>query len=275
MPLAGIDAARPQAASGAATLFITGDSHVGALRKGHALLAAAGRLPDRPAVVFRPMGTSTLMRTAFFEDRSDHLEITVPRFREQVTVLPAPEFAASETVYCIAGPLNFHSLLSRKWWVHNWATGMPRRRGAPVTRGLLRHSLLAMEFHELTMVRRLRELGQQVRVIEAPAPFRHHPALAHTPAESLIALFRICREIIAAELDRIGIGILTVPAECLDDEGFMLPAFRHEKPTDGNHGNAGFGAIMLARLLSAVTCVDSAASGDDANTVEMVAGLRR
>ena len=250
MPSAVIEGGRGPTAP-VATLFITGDSHVGALRKGHDLLAGAGRLPASPAVVFRPMGTSTLMRKEFFVDRSDHLEITVPRFREQVTVLPAPEFATGETVYCIAGPLNFHSLLSRKWWVHNWATGMPPRRGAPVTRGLLRHSLLAMEFHELAMVRRLRELGQRVRVIEAPAPFRHHPALAHTPAASLMALLRACREILAEELERMGIEIVAVPAECLDEEGFMRSGLRHARPDDGNHGNEEFGAIMLRQCIDA------------------------
>lgn len=250
MPSAVIEGGRGPTAP-VATLFITGDSHVGALRKGHDLLAGAGRLPASPAVVFRPMGTSTLMRKEFFVDRSDHLEITVPRFREQVTVLPAPEFATGETVYCIAGPLNFHSLLSRKWWVHNWATGMPPRRGAPVTRGLLRHSLLAREFHELTMVRRLRELGQRVCVIEAPALFRHHPALAHTPAASLMALLRACREILAEELERMGIEIVAVPAECLDEEGFMRSGLRHARPDDGNHGNEEFGAIMLRQCIDA------------------------
>lgn len=250
MPLAATDAER-QPAGGIAALFITGDSHVGALRKGHDLLAGSGRLPSRPAIAFRPMGTSTLMRTAFFLDRSDHLEITVPRFRQQVPVLPAPEFATGGTIYCVAGPLNFHSLLSRKWWVHNWVVGMPPRRGAPVSRELLRHALLDMEFHELTLLRRLCELGQRVLVIEPPALFRHHPALAHTPAQSLLALSRLCRELVAEELGRMGIDIVAVPAECLDEEGFMLPAFRHERLADGNHGNAEFGAIMLGRLLSA------------------------
>lgn len=249
MPSAAIDGARLPA-DASATLFVTGDSHVGALRKGYDLLAGTGRLSGRPAVAFRPMGTSTLMRTPFFEDRSDHLEITVPRFRQQVPVLPAPEFSAGHTTYCIAGPLNFHSFLSRKWWVHNWVVGMPPRRGAPVSRELLRHALLDMEFHELTLLRRLCELGQRVLVIEPPAPFRHHPALAHTPAQSLLALFRLCRELVAEELGRMGIDIVAVPAECLDQEGFMLPAFRHERLADGNHGNAEFGAIMLGRLLS-------------------------
>lgn len=250
MRSAAIDPA-PRPAGNAATLFITGDSHVGALRKGHDLLAGTGRLPARPAIAFRPMGTSTLMRTPFFLDRSDHLEITVPRFRQQVPALPAPGFATGDTIYCVAGPLNFHSFLSRKWWVHNWVVGMPPRRGAPVSRGLLRHALLDMEFHELTLLRRLRELGERVCVIEPPALFRHHPALAHTPAQSLLALSRLCRDLVAEALGRMGIDIVAVPTECLDEEGFMLPAFRHERPTDGNHGNAEFGAIMLGRLLAA------------------------
>lgn len=128
---------------------------------------------------------------------------------------------------------------------------MPPRLGAPVSRSLLRRALLDMEFHELTLLRRLRELGQRVCVVEPPPLFRHHPALAHTPARSLLALSRLCRELVAEELERMGIDIIAVPAECLDEEGFMLPAFRHERPTDGNHGNAEFGAIMLGRLLAA------------------------
>lgn len=230
-------------------LFITGDSHVAALKRGFNLLAERGQLPDSPKIVIRPFGSAVQLRTPFFIEHEHHIEITEPVYRMRVPVLPAKGFAKADTIYCLAGPLNFSPVWSRPFWRKDWITGMPPGTGRPFSLGMLRSILLQRAKYQLQLIDKMLQLGERIWVIESPGPFRHHPALGHTRAESMIAVHRLCRQIIGQELQDRGVGIVDVPADARDELGFMHERFRSENPEDAHHANAELGATMIRRAV--------------------------
>jgi len=230
-------------------LFLTGDSHVAAIKRGHALLASRGQLPAAPPLVIRPFGSAVQMRTSFFVEHDDHLEITDPVYRKRVPVLPARGFATGSTIYLLAGPFNFSAVWARPFWRHHWVTGMPPRVGRPYSLGTLRHGLMARLYYQFRLIDKLLTLGQRLAVVESPGPFRHHPALGLVRADSLVALHRLCRRLVRDELARRDVGVVAVPAECWDDDGFIQARFRSDNPEDGHHANTEFGAVMAMECL--------------------------
>jgi hypothetical protein len=230
-------------------LFITGDSHVAALKRGYALLAERGELPDDPKVVIRPFGSAVQMRTPFFIEHEDHLEITEPVYRMRVPVLPAKGFPKTDTIYCLAGPLNFSPVWSRPFWRKDWITGMPPGTGRPFSVGMFRSVLLQRVKYQLQLIDKLLQLGERICVIESPGPFRHHPALGHTRPESVIAVHQLCKRLIGQELQGRGVVVVDVPPDGRDELGFMHERFRSENPADVHHANAELGAMMIRRAI--------------------------
>jgi hypothetical protein len=242
-------------------VFLTGDSHVGALKRGHDLLALRDQLPADPSVVVRAFGNAVAMRTQFFVEHDDHVEVTDPIYRRRVPVLPIQGFEKSNTIYCIAGPLNLSTVWAPHLWRRYWVTGMPAGRGRPFTAGMLRHVLLTRLQYQLRLIYKLRELDERVCVVESPGPFRHNRMMAQTPPESVIAIYRLCRRIASDELTRRGVASIDIPGECWDDDGFMQARFRNENAEDNYHANAEFGAVMVLECLkSAGTLIDSTAT---------------
>ena len=50
-------------------------------------------------------------------------------------------------------------------------------------------------------------------------------------------------------LHREGIGVVSVPDDALDGDGFMLESYRHRNPKDKTHGNPDFGRLMMQRVI--------------------------
>jgi len=118
---------------------------------------------------------------------------------------------------------------------------------APVSSGMVRRLALADQGPMLALLGLLRRLGAPVFAIEAPYPFRHHPALRRTPAAVVMRVDRLYRETIRAELDRLSVAVVGVPERCRDAEGFTLDSFG--QVGDPHHGTAAYGAIMMAEVL--------------------------
>ncbi len=231
-------------------VLITGDSHTAALRRGQLALEADGLWPAGIDATIAPLGGGHIATEPFFVDRGDHAELSSPEYRRRFKRLPRPEDGPG-TVYGLSAPL--HS--ARLWRHPAWQSFVPAGAGpgragsggaTPVSSGMVRRLAVGDQRHGLGLLALLKRLGHRVFAIEPPPPFRHHRALNRTAAEVAIRINRLYRDAILAELARLDVPVVAVPAACLDN-GFTRP----EYGTDGDphHGNARYGRVMMDAIL--------------------------
>lgn len=227
-------------------VLVTGDSHTGALRRGLDQLLASGWAPACELEVIG-LGSGADLAPGFFVDRGSHAEIVNPVYRRRIPVLPKPRAVARKTVHVWSGLFHFPKV----WRSPGWAQFRPacvRGREAPVSRAVVRTTLLDWFGPQLALVAVIRRAGVPVLALETPRPFRHHPSLRAVRPEVAIGLDRLCLHMMEAELRAMGIPVLRIPGACLDQDGFMHAQWRSENPKDPHHGNAEFGALMLRHL---------------------------
>jgi hypothetical protein len=228
-------------------VFVTGDSHTGALKRGLMQLERLQRVPAGFQVQVQGMGSGAHMIRPFFRDLGDCAQITEPTFQDHVTQLPLPTPDGLQTVYCWSGLFHF----AKVWRDKTWATHRPATIDGvhpPVSTGMLRETILEWFRYQLAVLEVLKRNGCRVLAVESPRPFRHHPALASNPAEVVAAVDRICQDVMLGELQARSIPLVRIPQDWVDDEGFMQPEWRHEKETDPHHASARFGALMIRRI---------------------------
>ena len=162
-------------------VLVFGDSHTAALRRGQLAIEADGTWPADLRLAVRPLGGGHLATAPFFADRGDHAEVTLPEYRRQFDRLPRAD-DPSDMVYGVSALL--HPV--RVWRAPAWQDFAPADMAlpdvAPVSSGTVRRLAIADGRPMLDLVALLRRIGRRVFAVEAPYPFRHHPALRRTPA---------------------------------------------------------------------------------------------
>jgi hypothetical protein len=226
-------------------ILLTGDSHLGGLRR-----AQLGEHPglagvDTTGITIQALGRGYLMRSTFFVEHDDHVEITDPEYRQRVTRMPAAGSVPDLIGLC--GPLN----TNRLWRDPGFESFRPYplpSPGALVSRGLLRAAIEADARPSIEFAKALKR-KVPVFVLDAPWPFARHPAVLALGRDVVQHLHRAYRDHVLDALRAEDIPVVEIDPAAVDAQGFMRPAYRHENGRDLYHANAAFGALMLRAIL--------------------------
>lgn len=225
-------------------IFVTGDSHTAALKRGLLRLEASGWQPAGVEVTIQGLGNGAHLIKRFFRETGRGARIIEPSFCSSVRDLPFPGPEGKATVYCWSGLFHFAKVWrDRTWATHRLAT--TQGSAIPVSRGMLRSTILLWFRHQLGLIDAVVRGGGVVMAVESPRPFRHHPAFQQSRPETIAAVDRFCQQVMLAELAKRSIPLVRIPRECLDEDGFMDTRWRSEREADPHHGNEEFGALML------------------------------
>jgi len=227
-------------------VFLTGDSHTAALRRGQTAIEADGGWPQDLRLTIQPLGGGHLTREPFFIDRGDHAEITAVEYRRRFDRLPLEHAAGADTVYGFSAPLHSARIWRHPDW-QNYAPAAMALPGTPVSSGMVSRLVLADQKYVLDLLALMTRIGRRVFVIEAPYPFHHHPALRKSPAAVVRHLDRAYRAIVRSELARLEVPVVAVPQDCTED-GFMRSEYG--QPGDHHHGNERYGRTMMSEILA-------------------------
>ena len=223
--------------------LITGDSHVGTLRRGQLL---AGEFADSAfnKINIRPLGGGHLLPTPFFADHGDHCEIVEASYRRQFKRFPPKSYEYDWIGF--SGPLH----TARVWRDQDWTRFVPWNKSVrthSVSTALLRQVISDDVKYSLQFLDVIRRTTRTF-VIESPWPFMHHPAILRNGSELVRFLHEQYRCYVLNELENRGIPVVKIDTAWLGEDGYMQERFRHENPKDGHHGNAEFGRLMLGRI---------------------------
>lgn len=229
-------------------ILVTGDSHTGPLQRGLDLLKreSAAKLAAHQ-IVIRPLGGGHLLPYPFFKARADHIEITQPDYRSRLERLPVPDVPGVDW-YGVCAPLHTARVMRHEQW-RNYAPEGVGGDGIPVSKALLARLVDDDQRHVMALLKAMIALGMRPFAIEGPRPFRHHPAIAVVGAERVTHIDRFYRARMLAWLDAEGIPVVRIPADLVDEEGFMLDDMRKDI-SDAHHGNERMGARMIEEIVA-------------------------
>lgn len=227
-------------------ILITGGSHVVALNQGFKQLTESGEVPKELEFVVRPLGGGLSVSRNFFRSRGDHVEITDPKFRAKFRRIPPPGSNYDAIVLSTA-------LYSRPIWnKSDWAVyGVA---GVSNDRIMISNHMLRRVIHDdnkfiIEFLRQLRAFGMQVCVVEGPRPFRHNVEVQRAGIDLVEYIDSQYRSLTLETLSREEIPAILVPDFVFDENGFMLPKYRHKNASDKTHGNVDFGAVMMRQVI--------------------------
>lgn len=227
--------------------FVTGDSHTGALGRGFKQLTSSGWSCPGIKMDVRGMGSGREMIYPFFKDAGTKAIILDQSYKNKIPQLPLLEQEDGRTVYCWSGLFHFAKLWRNGSWIRSRPAFM-RGPGVPVSTALIKNIILHWFTYQLALIDVLRRNGVSILAIESPRPFRHHPSLRLIQPQVVAAVDGYCMGVMLGQLRQRSVDVVRIPSECLDSDGFMLPDWRHELPTDPHHANAAFGALMIRRI---------------------------
>jgi hypothetical protein len=224
-------------------VLITGDSHTGPLQEGRALLQKADKPNSKIQLSIRALGSGHLLPTPFFLDRQDHAELVASEYRARFERLPAADSDLDWIGF--SGPLHTMRVWRHDW--RPWSCGPNIGQGTPVSAGLVRQIIDDDAGQAIEFCRVLRRT-HRVFVVEAPRPFRRHPAVALNGAERVAWLDGQYREQVIQRLAALDVPTVRIDPACVDADGFMLPSLEATRRGDFHHANAEFGFNMIKRI---------------------------
>lgn len=221
-------------------VLITGDSHTAMLYKGLQSICDDSNCE----IKIRPMGSGEYLRSPFYEEDGDAIRITHPTYRKRLGRIPP-----SDDFDFLGLSMPFHS--ARVFRHPDWQRYAPWKLATgeiPLSQGVLEQTILADQHYILSFVANLVRRGYRVFAIEAPRPFRHHPALKLTRPEVILFIDGLFRRLVSEELLTLGTKIVKLPDEAIDEQGFMKDEFRNEQARDTHHGNAVLGGMIMEKV---------------------------
>lgn len=223
-------------------LMITGDSHTGCLHLGIQELRAQNRFDPEVDISVIPLGGGHLLVNPFFEETDTEIRVTEPEYLPRMATIPprTPQFDAIG----LSMPLWSLRVVRTLGWAQ-YALSERVEGLRPISGAEFRHLVLTDQAHILRLIEALHRKGHRVFAVAAPTFFRDNPVLRILPPAMAIRMAETYRDIMKAELTARGVDFIDIPAQCRDDEGFMLQEYRYEDPADHHHANRAYGALIV------------------------------
>ncbi|GGE25635.1 hypothetical protein SAMN05421774_11057 [Gemmobacter megaterium] len=232
------------------SVLLTGDSHLGALRRGADLLEQE---VDASRIVFWPLGAGGSARAPVhrFDPEAQTVTTIVPEWRNRS--FSAGEIAGAagkDALLVVSLPLHPTRLLRN----HSWHAHAPWRFAQEAQIALSDRMIAAMidadSRYALQLTRDLARVCPDCAVLEAPRPFSNARYLRRMPVEIALHLDTLYRAQVRAALEQAGIAVIAQPDSSVLPDGTTNLAFDNENPEDDHHANARYGALVLRQILT-------------------------
>ncbi len=236
-----------------ALIFITGNSHSAAMRKGLSLLEGdLHQLASTVRFEIFGLGSDFALDDGFFREAGKYLLLNSGHLHEaRFTRLP-PDPMPFACGFCLP-----------QWHEFSWSASWKLEAGgspintpyAEISAVQMRKAFETKKRHSLRALVYLKEQRHNIFAIECPYPFKHRTDSDSWDLPTVLAADNFCRQLFRSICKESGMPLVRVPEHCLDGDGFMKPEYSAGKD-DKFHGNAKFGETMLREILKMDCVID-------------------
>ncbi len=238
-------------------LFITGDSHIAAIKRGYHILKGQNDSFGGLEIVF--MRTDSEMRKSMYIDAlTPKLPKYISLYLRELRKLKL-EFHNPDMWVGLSGPM-MDSFVTRRPDLDKYAFSDADTEGIPVSKAMREAIVLDDQHHHLELIRELKKAGAKVFVIEAPLPFLElYEKLNLPPEKKVVPFSQLYRQRVKQALAEMDVPLIEIPEHCVNDRGGMKIEYHVGKEDDFHHCSPEYGVLMLKKIIDHFTKVTSTA----------------
>lgn len=230
-------------------IIVTGDSHLGPLRRGLDLTASE----HRNRFTFWPLGKGAAVRREChrFDTATETLTTISRSWRNRVFSRETIASEGLDATVVISLPLNTSRILRD----YPWDTHAPwciSSNEIALSDAMVDEIIVGDAIHALNMVYDLVKIWPQTAVLEAPRFFSNASYLNGNRIDVFTYVDTIYRNKVRNLLSESGIDVISQPDITITSEGTTALAFDHPDPLDDHHANESYGKLALEEILAYV-----------------------
>jgi len=228
-------------------IYITGNSHLGAIRKGANLDSV------RQHIEMFPLGSANFESDIFSTLEKGDLKFLPDSMSTRLMKATGRESLSLEHVWgFVVGTHNSPMYGHAFWKSADFLT--PPAKGRPISKDALDTILNRFLAPKLHFFSQLKKINCEYFVISGPPPKRDNPCfLKGVDLETAIHLDRLLREKLEKWLHSNQITLIRPPVKTVDGDGFLKSAYSQQVidsgKNDPHHANPAYGELMFEKVL--------------------------
>lgn len=230
-------------------IILTGDSHLGALRKAQRKGLCNS---DTSHITFWPLGRGGESVKKFFRISDDKLsvETTVAGWKNRKFDTRSLSATERRTTFIVSMPLNTSRVLRDGSWHTHRPWNVEGTGTVAISESLLNQMFFEDCQHSVSFVCELKKLGLSVAVLEGPRFFENAEYLAKFPFDVCQYVDISYRNYVHGLLADANIPVIEQPKSTITEYGTTKLEFDHPDPNDNHHANERYGAIVLEQIIN-------------------------
>lgn len=233
-------------------VHISGDSHSWILSRGAASLAARGEASPEGNFSITPMGRGALMLSPFHRVVDGDLQVIK---RGDVNLFRSFPGRTGDVVCGICTTFGGPRVVTQ-CLTDLFNPAAPPCEEIPFSDAVRLEVFRETAKHLFNFFEIVRARGVPLFVVEGPRRFPINRPYQKFRPDLAVAVERQYRNYLRLELARCGIPNITLPDDCVGEDGLMLPAYLSARQDDFTHGNIAFAELMLKRVYAHVADPD-------------------
>lgn len=240
-------------------IFITGNSHLGAIRKGS---VDCESLCDLSMFA---LGSAVFENSEFCQKQGDIVKFLSGDLADRVERSTGENGISSAFTWGFVIGTHNAPLYGDKFW-RNTNLCLAEGGGRPVSAAALNHVVMRYLEPKLQFFKFLSQIGCDYFVISGPPPKRGNPCFKKgTDVTEAVFIDRILRSELVSFLTGVGVPFVTPPEDCIDSDGMLLEEYSLVKTSSGkldpHHANKEYGKMMFEKIQRHI--VDNVAKSGD------------
>jgi hypothetical protein len=229
-------------------VLITGDSHIGALKRAQNL----GNDTRIAELDFLRLGEGYVSRLDFFavDTVANEVRVTHPEWTNHSFSNRTLNKDEDHQLLVVSLPINSSRILRDCSWQRHVPWRLKKKPAeAPLSDALIDAIIEQDCGKSLNFIAALSTVGVKVAVLEGPRFFEHARYLKAKRLDVCLDIEHRCRDYATKRLNAIGVDVISQPKATISTIGTTHADFRHENPKDRHHANVEFGRLACHAVL--------------------------
>lgn len=234
------------------TIYVTGNSHVGALAS-----ALASLKPPLKEVTAFPLGSGAQEITHFAEHVGDRVVMRSAAYKKNLVTKTGQASIGCEQLWVFVMGTHNMRILRGPFWRNAAPSSLQLEGKRPISEGVLNKIIHSDQKNILNFFSDLKKVGARFIIASCP-PVRRDILVDRQgiPVEVVSYVNTRALNSVYQWLEEQNIPIVLPPKVCMDDEGFLRHEFAKLKTASGeidpHHANLEYGKLMISEILETV-----------------------